>query len=137
MPDYKEKIAEMAAEEKKQGRIDYQNTAFILQKPYSTQIIEGPLRLKDRNEHKKLVERAKSKGLYVWYASIVEYNGRKCMSHQSLIDWDSVPEPGKKPADKKSEDDPVAGQSSHFRCGECGKVCSSSSGLTLHRKRHD
>lgn len=132
MPDYKEKIAEMVAEEKKQGRIDYQNTAFILQKPYSTQIIEGPLRLKDRNEHKKLVERAKSKGLYVWYASIVEYNGRKCMSRQSLIDWDSVPEPGKKPENNRTEE-----KSEHFQCDKCDKVCTSSSGLTLHRKRHD
>lgn len=112
----------MAAEERKHSHLDYKNTAFILQEPYKSHITKGPFRLKNRDEHKKLILTAKSKGLYIWFGAIIDLDGRKCLSHHRLIDWESVPEPGK-----------LNDESESLNCIKCGKVCSSSSGLTLHQ----
>lgn len=120
MEDYKEKIAENIADEKKQGKIDYERTAFILKKPYSCRISVGPIKINNRESHKKLLEYAKTKQLYVWYGQIED---NKLCGHM-LIDWMSVPEASSNVEPTKSE----------LKCEKCGKICSSKPGLTLHLK---
>lgn len=115
--------------QEKVGRIEYALTAFVLREPHKSSNVAGPYRLRNREEHRALVDDAKRKKLQVWMVSIKEDRGRVVTVGPYLIDWDSVPEPS---------DGVNSGQQDQRHalvCPKCGKVCSSTSGLTLHRNR--
>lgn len=124
-PDYQKKIDEQRAEERRSRQMDYSKVAFMLKKPYSNSIFKGPFRIRDKSAHKDLVAIALKRGLYVWYCAIKEVEGKQCAVGHHIIEWDSVPDtppkPGVQPEDK-------------LKCPKCGKRCSSTSGLTLHKK---
>lgn len=114
----------------KPGKIDYNNTAFILKEPYSNKIVKGPIRLNSKADHTKLLAEARQKQLYIWYSTIT--NGTCNPIH--IIDWDSIPDqPYNKPiqTDRPTQ---INKSVSELRCYKCGKKCFSTSGLTLHIK---
>jgi len=146
-----DKLKEQQAEEKRAARIDYETTAFMLKKPYSDAIYKGPMRVRDRDAHRKLLDIAKQHGLYVWYAQIktVEKGGKQvmCAVGTHLIDWDSVPDsPHQVGIDKGDlRDDGLtraeaAAEAAKYpedlKCRVCGQQCSSKPGYTLHMKTH-
>lgn len=130
--DRKDKIRldQAISEDKKQSRFDYEITGFMLKKPYHRTIVKGPIRLTGRDAHRKLVEKACAAGLYVWYGRIAEIDGKPHVIEPHIVDFDSVPNVASDRGVSKSE---LSGDGD-FKCNKCGKICSSSSGLTLHMK---
>lgn len=120
--DYRKKLDEQAAEERRHSRVDYSKIAFMTKQPYTNRIVDGPLTLADKAAHRQFVDGAKSRGLYVWMASVTIVDGRACATGPHIIDWDSM---------EAAEAKPVT---TELKCHNCGKTCSSTSGLTLHLK---
>jgi hypothetical protein len=143
-----ERLEEQRAEEKRASRIDYEMTAFMLKRPHSNTIYRGPMRLRGREAHRKLIEIAKRYGLYVWYAQIQNLDkGDKQVPHAigiHLIDWDSVPDdPHQVGIDKDDLKGPIGRDqaaetkcSDDLKCRICNQQCSSRPGYTLHMKTH-
>ena len=133
-----------AAEEKRQSRIDYAATGFVLKKPYSNTIVRGPVVLADRTAHKKLIDAALKHNLRVWYGLLQSNeSGKRFLSEPLLVDFDSVP--GGEQNTFTDQDQQEVGKSvkkiekvvsvaqSNLTC-KCGKVCTSKPGFTLHKK---
>lgn len=140
-PDYKRRLDEQALEEKRASKLNYDITAFMLKRPYSDSVVKGPLRLVGREAHRKLVEEAKSKKLYVWYAAVVPNavdNTKYNVIRPHLIDWDSVPDRAYDlpPLPSISAPIPHASHPADLKCEKCGHQCNSTSGYTLHLKSH-
>lgn len=116
---------EQTQAQSRSDRINYAMTAFLVKKQYSVQILKGPLRLRDRDEHRALVQQARADGNVVWYADVYEEDGKKKMSNLHIVDWGSFVE---------EESDPTMADDGVYECPNCRKTCSSRSGLTLHMK---
>jgi hypothetical protein len=124
MADWKEQSTEL----KRQAGFDYNRTAFMLKRPYEATIVQGPMRL-TKSSHKELIETALKKGLHVWYADVIEKDGKKYLSSQHVVDFDSVPNQNEDGTPNQSQDQLI--------CSICKKQCSSTSGYTLHMKSHE
>ncbi len=111
------------SEQPKSG-IDYSETAF-LEKSKSGTLIKIH-KVNNRAAHSKLVVSVRSKNHYLWYATVKKINNKFYAIPPHLVDWDSVPE-----SITKSKDKPVG-----LACPFCKKKLRSTSGKTLHVKRH-
>lgn len=136
----------------------YNSVAFLLVKPPSQ--ILGHFNIKNKQEHKVLLEKAKQKKALVYYADVVVKDGRYTASQPWVVDFDSVkelydpveeykPDSGikaGKPAkydpslqieneevDKEEEDEHIP-VSDKLTCPYCGKEMNSTAGRTLHVK---
>jgi hypothetical protein len=147
--DVQKQIKEQQAEDRRAARIDYETTAFMLKRPHSEAVYKGPFRVKDREAHKKLIDLALSRGLYVWHADIeiVEKGGKRVRQAVGVhvIDWDSVPdhqtestkaEPKAETKDEELQYDTEPQYPEDLKCRICGQQCSSKPGYTLHTKTH-
>jgi hypothetical protein len=126
------------SEQKREGRFDYDWTAFFMKEPGDDRIAKGPFRAKDRAGHRQLIEQAKELQLYLWYARVVKQGEKYRAIAPFIVDFETVPDfPYGSPEQKKIE---AAGPAKKepkgdvLLCPVCKKECTSSSGLTLHMK---
>ncbi|MDB4490182.1 hypothetical protein N9045_01560 [bacterium] len=139
----------------------YSSVAFLLVKPPSK--ILGHFNIKNKQEHKELLEKAKQKQALVYYADVVVKDGRYTASQPWVVDFDSVKElydpveeykpvsgiKAGKPAkydpslqieneeakvEEEEEDEPIVLVSDKLTCPYCGKEMNSTAGRTLHVK---
>lgn len=128
-----------AADRKIAGSIDYSRTAFFMKRPHSNSIAAGPYQIRDKREHKLLVSVAIKKGLYLWYSAVQQREDKTFFAMSMMVvDWDTVPsQKGEQPVApvvSAKVDDASPEEKATLRC-PCGKICSSTSGFTLHRAR--
>jgi len=85
--------------------------------------------VKNKDEHKQLLQQTAAKGRLLYYADVIERDGKKYASSPWTLDWDSVPQQKIAPVSTKQET-----MSGDLVCPFCKKIASSTSGLTLHIK---
>ena len=109
--------------------LPYDHLGFVVKKNQKDRIYYKDL---DKESHKIIVKECKDNGWTLWYGDIIKIAEKNYLSGLLIPDWDTFPAPDEhldKSAIKKSEDNLV--------CPYCKKRCSSTSGLTLHKKnRH-
>lgn len=138
-------------------KFPYDKVVFLLVKSPSKVISTHQIR--NRREHAKLLELAKSKNYYIYYADVQQRNGKFFAVQPWVIDWESVdnihdlpeqwPKKNLKPKPKckivENEDDVIDSladtegveDKAELSCPFCGKKVSSTPGRTLHVKiRH-
>lgn len=114
-------------------RFAYDRVAFLIVRPPATVVSSHQIR--DRQEHVALLDKAKKKKYYVYYADVVQKNGKYYAVQPWIVDWESVdnifgsPSEWGKDASTEELDD-----SDQLCCPFCGKLMSSTSGRTLHVK---
>ena len=139
----------------------YDNIAFVTMKPRSSKIVSS-YRITSRKQHLELILHAKSKGLYLYFASTsVGDGGKVTLTSPLIVDWATIPDQEEivKPAVVKAKthtrdnidiDEETTKEAveevvevveiaketevTGFKCKYCAKTMSSSSGLTLHIK---
>lgn len=130
--------------ESKEPKVEFANLAYMLKRPYSYDIHRGPFQVKNKEEYRELLERAKREKLYVWYATVTRDDREKfILSHQHIVDWESIPDQAydgveaPKPVGYTPVAERTATRSSgDLICPVCEFKCSSTSGYTLHMKKH-
>lgn len=135
----------------------YSSVAFLLVKPPSK--ILGHFNIKNKLEHKELLEKAKLKKALVYYADVIVKDGRYAASQPWVVDFDSVkelfnpveeykPDSGIKEGkptkydpslqveeeEVEEEEEEVVPVSDKLTCPYCGKEMNSTAGRTLHVK---
>lgn len=112
------------------GGIDYNKTAFILMDTDGKQ--HGPYRLRNKQDHDKLVVKARSKQQHVYYGTVTfnEVTRQHQLQTPLIVDFDSVHD---KVGGKWSAEDKVS-KAEHLTCPYCDKEFSSKPGQTLHVK---
>lgn len=133
----------------------YNSVAFILVKPPSK--VLGHFQIKNKKEHKELLEKAKQKQALVYYADVIIRDGKYFASHPWVVDFDSVdqmygPVEEYKPESNIKDEKPTAYQEAEdtveeqveeapttvvddqLSCPFCGKKMNSTPGRTLHVK---
>lgn len=139
------KTADKTDKQPKEAKHEFANLAYVLKRPYHADIHKGPFQIKNKEEHRALLERAKKEKLYVWFASVTQDDrGKFMLSAQHIIDWESVPDQaydveapvsvGYTPVAESPRGE--SGPRGNLACPICNKVCTSTSGMTLHMKRH-
>lgn len=116
--------------------------AFVLVKAPSK--IISTHKIDDRVGHQELLEKARERGLYLYYAETHCVEGKIFAKQPWLIDWESVAnntkqqtEPVSTPViNKEPGPDPIESQKNEIdlSCPFCGKPCTSTPGRTLHIK---
>lgn len=136
--DYKQKIAEQAAEERKASKYNYNKVIFLLKEPYSNMVVKGPIRVNNRDAHRKLLDEAKEKQLYVWVAGVIKTKEDTYQAVEPhVIDWDSIPEKSYAHKHVVDHEPSTPRWPADLKCTKCGHQCNSTSGYTLHMKAHD
>lgn len=116
------------------GEIAYTKVAFLM--------VEYPLRVvsthqvKNRKEHKELIAKAKTKGLYLYYADVKCVDGKYYAVRPWVVDWETMPDHPDDVAKRElqqTEEKELEAPTSLI-CPYCSKQMSSTSGLTLHIK---
>lgn len=135
-------VANTAEAERRAGALDYKRTAFYFRKPYSSFNKDGPFKARNRRDHRALLWAAVKQGCYLYYGYVTTTpEGKSIIAHPLLVDFDSVPDkPGEKPNVAKFEggdddDEEKTTATGGLVCEFCGKTCSSTSGLTLHKQK--
>ena len=109
--------------------LPYEKLGFVVKKSAKDRAYYKNI---DKESHKQLVKECNLNGWTLWYGDIISVNNKNYLSGLLIPDWDTFASPEdhlNKSAIKKSEDNLV--------CAYCKKRCSSTSGLTLHKKnRH-
>lgn len=119
-------LDESVRQVKQKGKVKgfpYSEVAFMLVRPPKKKVVSTH-QIRNKSEHTKLVEDAKAKGLYVYYADVVKRNGKYFVGRPWIIDWDSMP----------TENEVSEKKSSALECPFCNKTMSSTPGRTLHVK---
>lgn len=80
----------MSDDDKKQ-KFPYDSVMFLLVRPNRT--IASTHRVRNKKEHTELLDKARSKKLQLYYADVMQIDGRWYTSPHWIIDWDSVDEP--------------------------------------------
>lgn len=135
-----EKRASEVEGEEKVKTNPYDTLAFFFKRPCSEAVYKGPFRVRNKDEHRQLVERAKSEKIYLWYASVVQdEKGKYQAVPPHIVDFETVPDqpydyvpPPNAPAAPVEPRYP-----SDLKCPKCGIKCNSTSGYTLHMKAHE
>lgn len=78
-------------EEDKKQKFPYNSVMFILAK--QNRIIISTHRIKGRKEHLELIDKAKKKGCFLYYADVIQIDGKWYTCLQWIVDWESVGEP--------------------------------------------
>jgi hypothetical protein len=118
-----EKAAELLSE-KPATDVTYTRTGFILRTPLGAHV--GSYKCHDRQRYNKLLEHARSKGLYVWIGDLREIDGKEYIIGPYSVEWSSIPDLVE---EKKLKVE--------LECRECNLSFKSQSGYTLHMKaRH-
>ena len=135
--------------------------SLLVKKPSSTIFISSH-QIKDRKGHLELLEKAKSKKLFVYYADVKKKEGKFFAAQPWVVNFESVdnlfgpvenigkiseprvkpkPSPPAVPTQKQTDGEDEEDVVDHIeeveddlRCSFCSKKCSSTSGLTLHLK---
>jgi len=130
--------------------IDYSSIALLIVKPPSR--VVSTHRVRNRKEHKEILDKAFEKQCFVYFATVEHRDGKYYAIQPWVIDWDSVdalynedgtpkveftdkPEPVKKKLTKADRDKKVteANKPSLF-CPYCDHSINSTPGRTLHVK---
>jgi len=126
------------------GTMNYKRVVFFLQNRDGTGPFDGPYRAKGRSDHRILIHAAIKSKKYLFYSSVFKRDGKFFAADQKIVDWDTVP--AKRDGELAVPDLPnsakkeVTGKKGKKESGgetytcECGKVCTSKPGLTLHKK---
>lgn len=119
-------------------KFPYGQVAFLLVKPPSH--VVSTHQIHNRNEHSKLLEKAKAKNYFVYHADVQrQEDGKFCAIPPWIIDWESVdniygpPENLGKGVSKPKPKTETEYKTELF-CPFCNKQCTSKPGLTLHLK---
>lgn len=121
-------------------KIQYNSMAFIIIKPPS-RIISTHF-IKNRDEHIDLLRKAKDKKCLVYYANIDDsYNviqpwllDRESIDNFKIIHDHGFENQVEPESESEPEPEPEPESKVDLRCHICGKLCHSTSGLTLHIK---
>lgn len=103
--------------------LDYKTTALALVRPPSKFV--STHRVRTDAEYAALLEQAQSAGLLL-YSAVLQ---------QQADGWYALP-PWRLDERSLAHEPAPAQAADHLICPECGKICYSTSGLTLHRKSH-
>lgn len=130
--------------EQEKPQAEFGGVAYMLKRPYCADIAKGPFQVRDKEEYRGLLEMAKKEKMYVWHADVVKNeSGRFFLGPLHVIDWESVPDQAYDVEPPKSVGyTPVAESPSTARshgdltCPVCNFKASSTSGYTLHMKKH-
>jgi hypothetical protein len=136
--------------------VDYSGIAFLIVKPPSR--VVSTHRVRNKTEHKQLLEKAFKKQCFLYMASVEHRDGKYYAVQPWVIDWDSVnalyetdgtpkvefkdkPKPVKKKLSKKERDAGVAAankpskpEKTGLYCPYCDHKINSTPGRTLHVK---
>ena len=122
-------------------KFPYSQVVFLLVKPPSHVVSTHQIR--NRSEHSKLLERAKTKNYFVYHADVQKQeDGKFCAIPPWIIDWESVDNiygPPENLGKAKSRPKTVANveeveYKTELSCPFCGKKVNSTPGRTLHVK---
>lgn len=122
-------------EDKKRNKFQYNSVVFLLVDSHNKVISKH--QITNKSEYTKLLDIAKKKRYYLYHADVKKVDDRFYVSDPWIVDWESVDNIHGSPdkVNYEEPDDPVEQENTDpLKCPQCGKICTSSSGLTLHIK---